>query len=392
MRNRLPFSKPKVVLMGDPGEAQAYLGEAYALLFKVRQICQESGAPVFGMSRAMPDGAVISASINGGLESVSCSPPEVRRGREEPIEERREHEYLYVTSQEGMTITVLRYLAGMKGAPQEILSVEQTDERTFADFAVGGGKLFYLEQDWPNVLPGMVTTTIKRWDGQTITAYQRGIGEGVSPGPLATCITASEGKVFVRVKVVSSPPEVSTARIDIFNHQGEALGSFGLPEPNSYDDYDWMDYAAGRIYLQVRQLGYLDADGVEAYTAEGAPLYTTPWGYYSLPAGAAYADRFVTWHEYDRFFVFRKDGSLEGQHVLMPEGDAHPQGKAVALSRDFLHLAYTIPGDPSRRYVQVYRRSAAGLQAFDRVAVDEGFAQMMKTDRRCLPWERKETR
>lgn len=400
MRNGAPFSKPRVIFEGNPGDAQAYLGAAYALLFKVRQFCQQSGATVFGMSRAMPDGAVISASVVGDQESVSCSPPAGQSVRvemiEEPaevveaVEDRREYEYVYVASRDGSTVKVLRYMAGMKGAPQEMLAVEETSERTFTMFAVGAGKLFYLETEWPGSapMPYVVTTTVKRWDGQTIVAYQREVGEGASPGPMATGFTVSEGKVFVRVKVVRSPPEVSTATIDVFDHMGEALGSFDLPTPNSYDDYEWMDYAAGRIYLQTRQLGGTDAAGIEAYTVEGAPLYTTPAGYYSLPAGGAYADRFVSWGEYDRFRVFRKDGTLEGQYTLLPGGEI-PQAKTSALSRDFLHLAYALP---DARYVQVYRRAGGVLQALDPIAVPEGFALEIKTDRRCLPWEHKEQR
>ncbi len=79
MRDGLPFSKPRVRLHGVVGEAQAYLGEAYNLLFKVRQFCEASGTRVFSMSRAMPDGAVVTAAIVGGEEIVSCSPPLIER-------------------------------------------------------------------------------------------------------------------------------------------------------------------------------------------------------------------------------------------------------------------------------------------------------------------------
>lgn len=86
MRNGLPFSKPKVRLFGDPGEAQQYLGEAYNLLFKVRQFCEQSGVPVFSMQRQLPNGALVTAAIVGAEEIVSAFPPangrpvEVRRG------------------------------------------------------------------------------------------------------------------------------------------------------------------------------------------------------------------------------------------------------------------------------------------------------------------------
>lgn len=75
MRNGLPFSKPKVRLFGDPGEAQQYLGEAYNLLFQVRQFCEQSGVPVFSMQRQLPNGALVTAAIVGGEEIVATYPP-----------------------------------------------------------------------------------------------------------------------------------------------------------------------------------------------------------------------------------------------------------------------------------------------------------------------------
>lgn len=75
MRNGLPFSKPKVRLFGDPGEAQQYLGEAYNLLFQVRQFCEQSGVPVFSMQRQLPNGALVTAAIVGGEEIVAAHPP-----------------------------------------------------------------------------------------------------------------------------------------------------------------------------------------------------------------------------------------------------------------------------------------------------------------------------
>ncbi len=88
MRDGLPFSKPRVRLHGDVGEAQTYLGEAYNLLFRVRQFCEASGAPVFSMSRALPDGAVVTAAIVGGEEIVSCTPPLSQRARVTPLRKR----------------------------------------------------------------------------------------------------------------------------------------------------------------------------------------------------------------------------------------------------------------------------------------------------------------
>ena len=84
MRNGLPFSKPKVRLFGDPGEAQQYLGEAYNLLFQVRQFCEQSGVPVFSMRRQLPNGALVTAAIVGGEEIVAAHPPgfTVQAGRE----------------------------------------------------------------------------------------------------------------------------------------------------------------------------------------------------------------------------------------------------------------------------------------------------------------------
>lgn len=68
-----PFSKPRVILRGNTGDAQGYLGEAYNLLFKVREIVRESGAAVFGMSRSFADGAVVAAAVIGTEHIVSCS-------------------------------------------------------------------------------------------------------------------------------------------------------------------------------------------------------------------------------------------------------------------------------------------------------------------------------
>lgn len=79
MHKGLPFSKPKVRLIGNPGEAQAYLGAAYNLLFQVRAFCEASGTPVFGMSRAMEDGAVVTAAVVGDQHIVSCTPPNTTR-------------------------------------------------------------------------------------------------------------------------------------------------------------------------------------------------------------------------------------------------------------------------------------------------------------------------
>ena len=102
MRNGLPFSKPRVRLHGDVCEAQTYLGEAYNLLFRVRQFCEASGAPVFAMSRTMPDGAVVTAAIVGGEEIVSCSPPLIERGgalqRKRTVEEELINFYAVPTS------------------------------------------------------------------------------------------------------------------------------------------------------------------------------------------------------------------------------------------------------------------------------------------------------
>ena len=89
MRNGLPFSKPKVRLHGNAEDAQQYLGEAYNLLYKVRQFCEQSGAPVFRMSRDLPGGGVVTAAIIGGEEVVSVTPPisiqqDERAGRHEP--------------------------------------------------------------------------------------------------------------------------------------------------------------------------------------------------------------------------------------------------------------------------------------------------------------------
>jgi len=75
MRNGLPFSKPKVRLYGEPGDAQQYLGAAYNLLFKVRQFCEASGAPVFAMQRTLENGAVVQAAVFGQEESVAAYPP-----------------------------------------------------------------------------------------------------------------------------------------------------------------------------------------------------------------------------------------------------------------------------------------------------------------------------
>lgn len=74
MRNGLPFSKPRVRLHGDPGEAQAHLGEAYGLLYKVRQFCERSGVPVFAMSRDLPGGGHVTAAVVGAEEIVSVYP------------------------------------------------------------------------------------------------------------------------------------------------------------------------------------------------------------------------------------------------------------------------------------------------------------------------------
>lgn len=73
MRNGLPFSKPKVRLFGDIGEAQAHLGEAYNLLFRVRQFCEASGVPVFSMQRSLPDGALVTAAVVGTEEIVAVT-------------------------------------------------------------------------------------------------------------------------------------------------------------------------------------------------------------------------------------------------------------------------------------------------------------------------------
>ena len=75
MRNGAPFSKPRVRLYGNTGDAQDYLGAAYNLLFKVRQFCEATGAPVFAMQHSLPDGAVVQAAILGNEEIVSCFPP-----------------------------------------------------------------------------------------------------------------------------------------------------------------------------------------------------------------------------------------------------------------------------------------------------------------------------
>ena len=76
MHKGLPFSKPKVRLVGNPGEAQGYLGAAYSLLFQVRAFCEASGATVFAMSRPMEDGARVTAAVVGDEHIVSCTPPQ----------------------------------------------------------------------------------------------------------------------------------------------------------------------------------------------------------------------------------------------------------------------------------------------------------------------------
>ena len=87
MRNGAPFSKPKVRLYGETGEAQAYLGAAYNLLYKVRQYVEKTGAPVFAMSRALENGAHVSAMVYGNEEIVTAAPPTyVREVREEPAQ------------------------------------------------------------------------------------------------------------------------------------------------------------------------------------------------------------------------------------------------------------------------------------------------------------------
>ena len=73
MRNGLPFSKPKVRLFGDIEEAQAHLGEAYNLLFRVRQFCEASGVPVFSMQRPVPGGGLITAAVVGAEEIVAVT-------------------------------------------------------------------------------------------------------------------------------------------------------------------------------------------------------------------------------------------------------------------------------------------------------------------------------
>lgn len=87
MHEGLPFSKPKVRLRGDPGAAQAYLGEAYNLLFQVRSFCEASGAPVFAMSRPMEDGALVTAAVVGDEHIVSCTPPPLTTEPEKVPEE-----------------------------------------------------------------------------------------------------------------------------------------------------------------------------------------------------------------------------------------------------------------------------------------------------------------
>ncbi len=118
MRDGLPFSKPRVRLHGDVGEAQAYLGEAYNLLFQVRQFCEASGTPVFSMSRAMPNGAVVTAAIVGGEEIVSCSPPLIERvdalpRRKRPVEEELTNFYAVPTSMAHQS----GYTPARQGAP-----------------------------------------------------------------------------------------------------------------------------------------------------------------------------------------------------------------------------------------------------------------------------------
>ncbi len=74
MRNGAPFSKPKVRLYGETGDAQQYLGEAYNLLYKVRAYIEATGTPVFAMSRTLENGAHVTASVVGNEEIVTCTP------------------------------------------------------------------------------------------------------------------------------------------------------------------------------------------------------------------------------------------------------------------------------------------------------------------------------
>jgi hypothetical protein len=80
MRNGAPFSKPRVRLHGNTGDAQTYLGAAYNLLFKVRQYCEAAGVPVFAMEHRLENGAVVQAAVFGQEEIVQCYPPEHKGG------------------------------------------------------------------------------------------------------------------------------------------------------------------------------------------------------------------------------------------------------------------------------------------------------------------------
>lgn len=81
-----PFSKPRVRLFGDTGQAQQYIGAGYNLLFRVERYMQAAGIPVFSTQESLPDGAVVRVMVAGNERIVECTPPQVvgEEGQEAP--------------------------------------------------------------------------------------------------------------------------------------------------------------------------------------------------------------------------------------------------------------------------------------------------------------------
>lgn len=146
MRNGLPFSKPRVRLYGEPGNAQQYLGAAYNLLYKVRQFCETSGTPVFAMQHSLPNGAMVQAAIVGNEEIVSCYPPAAAFGVE-----RRKPKFL----EDQKFAFVLR----RPGARDS-----EWDAKTYAIHTPGRGFAFHSAPYKPTATPPALTAAF--YEGQ----------------------------------------------------------------------------------------------------------------------------------------------------------------------------------------------------------------------------------
>ena len=66
--------KPRLRIYGEPELALPYIGAANNLLFRVRQVAENAGVPIYSLTENLADGTTIKAAVSGRFSEISIHP------------------------------------------------------------------------------------------------------------------------------------------------------------------------------------------------------------------------------------------------------------------------------------------------------------------------------